>query len=304
MDQTKKASFSFLVGLLLCTSGLRAQTWLAQDAVWHYGIDPNGGYETRAYVEDTLIEGWTAQKLAGMSIVFDVVNLTWDTIQNVEFTSLQDSIVYLWAQQSGTWAWDTLYLFNGIPGDRWWPIHGENCPAPWGMLEVQDTSTTVIEGIPLRTWCVAYLDEDGDPMDPGCFEVYERIGSIRGLIPPPSGCFPIEAVHALWCYADVDIPLYETGVSPTCTFPIGIDEHGGHARLSIFPNPGSDVLHIDAGTAVRTDVHLFDGMGRLVATTTSASGQAQLDTHAMPSGTYVIKVTTPLGSHTSKWTKR
>lgn len=281
MDQAMKTLFSFLAGLLICTGGLRAQTWLAQDAVWHFGVLPSGGYETWVYVGDTVIDGWNAQKLVG-------------TPGGVIFTSLQDSVVYTWADQAGTWGWDTLYRFNAVPGDRWWPINAETiCPAPWGMLEVQDTSITVIGGIPLRTWTMAYLGEDGEPDGGPGFNVYDRIGSTIGLVPLPGGCIVVELSRALRCYADVDIPLYETGISPSCTFTVGISGPEKHAPISLFPTPGTDhlTINMEDGTLIQ-EVRIRDPLGRTCLRSNERTSNLKLDTRSLVPGFYSIEVRT------------
>lgn len=284
MDQTTKTLFSFLLGLLTCTGGLRAQTWLAQDAVWHYGVLPSGGYETWEYVGDTAIDGWNAQKLIG-------------TPSGVLFTSLQDSIVYTWADQAGTWAWDTLYRFNAVPGDRWWPINAETiCPAPWGMLEVQDTSITVIGDIPLRTWTMAYLGEDGEPDGGPGFDVYDRIGSTIGLVPLPGGCIVVESSKALRCYADVDIPLYETGISPSCTFAVGVKGSNAGSTISLFPNPGTNnvTLKLEDGTRLQ-EIRVRDALGRTCLQNSHHTSSLKLDTRSLVPGFYSIEVQTSNG---------
>lgn len=300
----KKCMLLWAVLPWLCPA-LHAQVWCPPGATWHYGMEPNGGHEVVEYIGDTVVGGRTAQQLASSATFFSPSSQTWEMTTAVRYTSVQDSIVFLWAEQGSTWGWDTLYVFNALPGDRWWPVHAENaCQPPWGMLEVQDISTTIIAGIPLRTWCVAYLNENGEPADPGCFNVIERLGSFQGLVPPPGGCFPIEAWNPLRCYADVDIPQFETGISPTCAFIAGMDERKGRMAYKVFPNPGTNSLHIETGQIGRTEIQLRDGTGRIVLMASGAGGTLELDSSDLAPGVYIVHVTAPAGQQMVKWVKQ
>lgn len=282
-----KTMFSFFCCLLIGNGALHAQNWLTQDAIWHYDFgNTNAGYKALQYTSDTVVGGRTAQKLTSSHIHQNQVTGVWETGADTSFTNFQDSIVFLWANQAGIWSWDTLYLFNGVPGDRWWPIQGENsCPAPWGMLEVQDTSTTMINGVPLRTWCVAYLDEAGEPADPGCFEVYERIGSTAGLVPLPNGCIATETWECLRCYADVEMPLYETGIAPSCNFILEVDDLRGPGRFSLSPNPGTDHFYVTS-SGFKGHLYLFDATGRTIRSTPLGGDRTLIDASSLASGLY------------------
>lgn len=83
----------------------------------------------------------------------------------------------------------------------------------------------------------------------------------------------------------------------------------GMPVFEVYPNPASNVLNIDLlyGKVKYTRVEIYDMLGRLmiwhVTHITDAGEKAQLDIRSMPSGLYILKVTTDVQSHTYKFVK-
>lgn len=75
-------------------------------------------------------------------------------------------------------------------------------------------------------------------------------------------------------------------------------------NLQVFPNPGTDVLHIEAGAKGRTGVRVLDGTGRQVLAASGSTGTLELNSGSLAPGVYVVEVRTAQGRRTVKWTKR
>lgn len=71
--------------------------------------------------------------------------------------------------------------------------------------------------------------------------------------------------------------------------------------VTILPNPVEDILYLETAETVRT-IEIFNQQGRLVL---SAEGNMQsVDVNALPSGAYVIRITTDSGVSTQRFVKR
>jgi hypothetical protein len=75
-------------------------------------------------------------------------------------------------------------------------------------------------------------------------------------------------------------------------------------NLQVFPNPGTDVLHIESDTKGRTDVRVRDATGRAVLTAGDPSGSLELNSACLSPSVYLIEVSTAEGRRMVKWIKR
>jgi len=65
-------------------------------------------------------------------------------------------------------------------------------------------------------------------------------------------------------------------------------------RFSVWPNPATDVLHIESGTRLQ-QIRLLDMRGREAAppqpSATGGEERATIDVSALPSGLYLLQIT-------------
>jgi hypothetical protein len=84
----------------------------------------------------------------------------------------------------------------------------------------------------------------------------------------------------------------------------GIDNTTLLNGIKIYPNPVTDVLHIE-GIQPITTIQLFDVTGRLVVTSTAQQSTATISTHTLAAGTYMLQLILPNGEKlNSKLTKQ
>jgi hypothetical protein len=282
--------------------GVSAQSWCPPGATWNFQLLAwaTDGYVVRTYVGDTVIQGWTAQRIheQGEQIIYFPNS---DTIQinNTAMTAVQDSVLYTRVLWNGVPAWDTLCRFDAVIGDRWFPPGADSVCMNGleGMLEVVDTSALVVDGVTLRRWGLSYLDAVGQPIW-GTLWVTERLGYEGGFGILPGGCIIIEGGEVLRCYADGQIQYNEPFWPYDCTSVTGVEErHLGIVRPA--PNPGTDHFTFDLPPGPHM-VEVFDVTGRNLLTQRAGGGQVTIGTQLLPSGTYLVRVD---GAQPMRWLK-
>jgi hypothetical protein len=280
---------------------VQAQLWCLPGAEWSanlFGLAMDG-CETAVYVGDTVFEGRTAQHIAVTDIVMNYLYPPQDTVQWNLYTSVQDSMVFQWTDTEG---WDTLFWFNAVPGDRWYPpgmpiLASELCNA----VQVTDTSQVDINGYSLRKLTCAFLDQSG-AITSFTFNITERLGT--GSMHFPSGaCVTDEGAWGPHTYMDAAFPLWDNGTGSGCDQFSGITDSPMASDLSVFPNPGTDILQIETGTKGAMNVCMRDALGRVVLNASGATGSLELSSASLLPGIYFIAVNTAKGPRTVKWVK-
>ena len=120
----------------------------------------------------------------------------------------------------------------------------------------------------------------------------EGIGSSFGLFRPDF--IPLSLSWNLHCMSNDSVSFTPNGggsynVSPgKCSLTVGVNEITDQtSSFSVFPNPASDRLTIDATVKVK-EVHLYNSIGMLVDTKTTNSFSVQ----ELNSGVYFLKIHT------------
>lgn len=86
---------------------------------------------------------------------------------------------------------------------------------------------------------------------------------------------------------------------------VGIHEIAPPAgQVRVWPNPGSDMLHIETGLKGKFDVRMLDATGRAVLEVSGSSGAIELSSVGLLPGVYLVEVNTANGRRTEKWVKQ
>ena len=273
-----------LSGLVGCLS-LVAQSWCPPGAQWIYDVGSPWitALEQFTYSGDTIVDGYPAQRIDRVYQQTSPMNVV--ATGGFFFTRTNGDVVWEW---NGT-EWDTLYWFSALPGDHWQPFWPYQEVCPDHAWQVQDTSTTVVSGIPLRTLLLE-ITESGVPTGQ-TQTIYERMGGgggdgFPGL--PPSPCGGIyECYCAFGCYQDQDI----VPVGGPCALSLSAPTLMGRDQgLQVFPNPVSDVVTIvlpDRTPMPRVEVLGMDG--RLVMTLHPDNGTSTYPLTSLNAGLYLIR---------------
>lgn len=293
MDSVKTLTVRYLIPLLLL-AGLpvvsAAQQWWAPGACWTFEeIWPQHIFHKYAYTGDTVIGGMEVQVATYTPCYVYPDSVHCGTAWPVyEYISLQGDVLL-----AGVDAWDTLY-YLGDPGDRWWPIASdESCP-PFGMVEIQDTGHVVIGGLNLRTWDLAILDENGQPMqtwfEADTFDLIERIGG-NPRRPFPLPCDPDVTmdypVNFLRHYSDNDISIPE---AMNCDIVTHAPQPIEKPTPALHHDPGYGQLRVTGLSPGTNTIEVYDAVGRQIARPISFGGEAFIDAANWASGAYQIVV--------------
>lgn len=74
------------------------------------------------------------------------------------------------------------------------------------------------------------------------------------------------------------------------------------SELLIYPNPVTDILHIEAGCEIM-NIDLYDMTGRFIRCEAHVTGNCEISLHDLVKGTYLLYITTTSGSYSRKIVK-
>ena len=287
---TRPVLLSLLALLLSVIPEARAQSWCPPGATWNYHINAwmTDGSVIRTYTGDTMIDGWNAQCIHEQGEQLTYWNNDTILINRTSFTSVQDSVIYLRGVWGGMAVWDTLFRFDAQIGDRWFPPGADSVCMDGlaGMLEVMDTATVIVDGLPLRTWDLAYLDGAGAPFwEAGT--VIERLGYLFGLTILPGTCIIIEYGESLRCYEDDQMEYHASGWTYDCSSTSGFAELATRVLRPV-PNPGTDTFCLELAFG-QNEITILDGVGRVVAKERVGGGVVRMDTASLVPGVYLVR---------------
>ncbi len=128
---------------------------------------------------------------------------------------------------------------------------------------------------------------------------------------------PIDAPVAAWTYVEYDLGAYQgqaVYVAIQCvsndafiflvddisiSFFISTNDKPLAESLKVYPNPVDDVLNIQSGVEI-TNARLFNISGQLIFESNGNSNEMRIRTSEMPSGLYLLNITTKQGVITRK----
>lgn len=284
------------IGMLLSLASF-AQDWAPIGATWHYSsylqsIPPTQGVVRLEATLDTIVNGQATRKVelsTGTSI----------------FTHLLDGVV--WIHVPSTDAFDTLYNFNAVPGDRWSfaPLPDPQVCLSDSWVEVLDTGTVTIDDIPLRWLAVNNHNVTDDSDLVVADTIVERLGSIPFYMLPHEFCNSLVSpgvISSLRCYLDHEIS-YMDPLIQACDPGTGIRNTSRTEDLGLFPNPGRESLNLPSG--FQGSIIILDARGSIVLGPIRTSGTSTIDVMHLASAVYSVHLLpsqgSPLSARWAKW---
>ncbi|UKN00596.1 T9SS type A sorting domain-containing protein [Paracrocinitomix mangrovi] len=293
---------------LLFTINTQAQTWIDQNAIWHYeytGV-AEWGYFTYEYVQDTMVGGQLCQEIVHKKHTFmlsappnsQTVYLGPNTIKKHYTYVSGDTVFY---QDNGEFFVHVNYGAN--IGDTWiisTTHNGNSYCNDTSIVEVIDTGSVVINTNTYRTVTLSTLEGSSYFMS-GLF--VERFGKMNvnwgssQLFPIYMECDTnvIQEYYALKfrCFEDDSFPLYHPSAED-CDYPLQELSIGGFDQLmlEIYPNPAKETVNIkNLNLHEVSDVYLTDFNGKKMKTTfTQIQGSVVFDMSAISPGIYFLNV--------------
>lgn len=210
------------------------QNWCPPGATWTYGTDMFGlyGYQQYTYVGDTMVGGQLGHRIDGqgaMSYFGQPQQDHWST-PNAFITGSVGDLVTIWSPTDQRW--DTVFWMGAAPGDGWLRPAGLFGPCePPDSIVVVDTSTVVVDGLPLRKWVV---EQRSSGTGSSITDFTERIGWFWNFVPFPA-CMIVDGPVGLRCYSDEDISVSYHAFG--CNSLAGMDDHSDPHRSAPAPAP-------------------------------------------------------------------
>lgn len=295
------ALLSFLLlPLLAC-----AQSWCPPGATWvhNYADHLFGGAQgvTRVVYEgDTLVGGFTAQKLRETNVTapWGSSNYNSSTSPYPLLTRSADGIVFIWDWNN---TFDTLMWFSAAPG-QFWSAPGTN-DDPDARLTVLDTSTVIVDGVPLRQLLIERSLWEWAPPD----TLRERMGFSFNYLNGWSWFITDQPWAGLRCYTDDEITFTTANVTD-CGLTLQVHERPEGDVLVLAPNPGSTHFTLSGVEGYLSSgphtITLFDATGRMVLQERTSEVRPVIRTETLPAGLYRIAVRDVQGAVTgATWVK-
>lgn len=294
-----KATF-LLLGAVFMGTDLSAQEWAPLGATWHYhqyihGFPPYVGYQRYEVIADTTINGQPTRKVSA------------DNDQLNFYTHAADGVVWVYVPSAE--AFDTLFNFNAVPGDRWQLVP---LPEPiWctaeSWAEVVDTGSTVISERSLHWLAVNYHHVGDDGFETVHSDtVVERLGTKAMFMLPQEQCniwVSPGSIFGLFCYSDAEVN-YQSPSVVDCQLGMGLAAEQPSPDVRLYPNPGLDGFTLSMSVGSLGLIAVYDARGAQVHGSGPSSTSIRVDTSEWPCGLYSIYLLDDRGRHTTiKWVK-
>ena len=299
--------------LLLAGSG-SAQSWFPEGATWQHEYWNVGAFIgfTRMVVDgDTIVGGEQAQVLRRERVAaFVLPPHNWDVETRFPIIVQEsDGLVNVW--EGGRNRFAVLYNMNALPDEQWtMPVlYDWNVCDTTSFVQVVDTGTMVVDDVSLRWLAVErHYIFDGEEWNVFADTVIERIGFTTGYFAPHDACNAMvdgDEGLELRCYTDDEIS-YKLIQPWSCETLLAVpDRTGPNARLTVWPNPGGDALHLDRAGHRLSSLELRDALGRTVLERTSLLNNNPIDVSSLAPGTYVVLARTAQGERlVANWVKQ
>ncbi len=283
-------------------------------AKWYYSYSsynpdipaprPVATYILQESVGDTVIQGITARKLQRTSFWRNQDNST---------GSGQGLAIYVYATADTVFHFDEelgrflpLYMFNVQAGDTL----THRVPSAYANLtadtiwrsEVDSVKTVLFNNQPVKVvYSGFYPITVAEPSMPLRGPYYQYIGLTEGHLSEFAMAYPVGAAHETYqlrCYQDANFDIHFGDPNVACDSlamqPVSVaDVNSLSRKLSVYPNPASDEVHLRLDGLDLQSVTLIDLLGRSVWQQDYLPGttQTRLDVSSINKGTYILRVT-------------
>lgn len=243
---------------------------------------------TMNVLSDTIIEGQTCRKLGGS-------NLSWQCGEDYvmyDYVYEDNGQVYHWNRHTANF--ELLYDFNKNAGESWQVpyfcggLDNQNCPADTFSVIVDSVSYVEINNLSLK---VQHVSLESENLGGYVFTIYEGIGCIDHFyFLKEDFCFTIhDYFRGLRCFdspIDGSFPFFTD--DGQCDMIVGLAQELNTSEVSIFPNPFTDEVIIEAeGTF---SITLYDLIGRQLFVQKDVHQRTSMDLKNYLPGTYFISI--------------
>ena len=288
--------YTLLAFLLMAGKGtMQAQEYLpiAQKGnEWHT-------YETAIYWINNYVNWCSGDTIIGDVRYMKIMGILNNGDPHL-FTVLREEDGKVWKRHLNTSVETLLYDFAASVGDTL--CFGE----PGASFVLDSISIEQIGGVDRRKfWFGLEYNGLGNPRAKETW--VEGIGSDYGLL--WSGYYGIpDGWHCLLCFHQYGELVWQNPEYNTCTYPYDAVEENKDSEISIYPNPGNDMLNI-CTTLQNAHVEIYDLSGKLIYSQKITDNIISINAEVWPSGAYIWKVFAGVSTgsttlvETGKWIK-
>jgi len=100
-------------------------------------------------------------------------------------------------------------------------------------------------------------------------------------------------------YFDYNAPVKTNTTLNTIQVTTGVKNVSNSFKAAVYPNPANEEVTVQSADKTDFSVSMMDMLGRTMAANTSTQGNVIINTHAMPAGMYLVKITDNKGNEVS-----
>tara|TARA_Y100000589_G_scaffold331882_2_gene387645 strand:- start:25432 stop:26358 length:927 start_codon:yes stop_codon:yes gene_type:complete len=297
----KKTTIIFFLTFISLFTNSKAQNFAPIGATWYYDevfsfTNSNArDFIKFTVVKDTVINGQLCSKIVKRHRVLCAFR------DSVEFIYTQNDTVFFYDTSFNTF--QILYDFNAQAGDSWQILMKNNQNTIDTLtIRVDSTSTTLINGLSLKTLHVTYISSNPDAvMNYYNSKIIERIGDMQYMFNWSPYTFTCDdnASNGLRCYQDSVLGYYSTGIADSCNLVItGIfDKNNFSNTFSITPNPAQDFAVINVSRSFsELQIDIYNISGKKIEQITSLQNSFKISFKNFSKGMYFISVKNEKGN--------
>jgi hypothetical protein len=274
-----------------------AQVWVNSNPVWHYNYSTisEGGFIKIEQTGDTLIEGYSCQKLNGIKHAFFVTGPDGNighssSVFGNWYTRASNDTVYYWDEDH----FNVLYDFSASAGDSWLIEDGTE----W--LQCNDSSYTKVESVGTvnlngeQAIQLILVDSVG-----GSLGIQGPVNSHFGAMDEflfPTGRSCDSTIIVEWYIFDFcsfqDDSLSYNPSGEDCEYMLthlGLAESGTFP-FTVAPNPANDVLHVKLPNG-KADYRIVTLAGQEMETGKLTEQTSDLNISRLSEGMYILQLT-------------
>jgi len=304
-----KKIYSFLLVLLTCS--MYAQIWCTPNSIWYFDTSSpafNTTYTQHTYLYDTLVGSTPFNKIKSQRVgegVSGYINQS-----GFFYTSVLGNVVFFNSSNpSIPNAVDTLIYFGPV-GSKWrCQPNGNSCQ--YSYIEITEAGNSIVQGQNLNWRKINYKNyyyfgTINQYSVTGTDTIFERIGYKHLAFQFLGHCGDMTdlSTSSFRCFFDNQLSIHATTVA--CDYTTGTNEINLESgNVIIYPNPGSDLLHIsfsekftDNNSSYRETIELkiVNTLGEIVLSDSVLENKKIISINIgdLPPGVYFIRINNKL----------
>ena len=287
---------TYFLLLLFILTKLHSQVVFApKGAEWNYNFwqswgTPDFNVEKIAYLRDSVIGSDTVRILKSKRVFKECDNRSILTL----IKQKSDTIYF---KNASTQQWEILYNMAALPGEKWkTTLLLTNNTLKQYTVTVLSIGSVTVNGFTLKKQHVRYVNYSNNLVDSNECDITERFGCsmfMYNYLNQYEGFCDADAFWRFLCYKDSIFPQTQFTPYP-CDYTSGIEELGADSKITLSPNPASDIINLvihEAGEF--TKLEIINNMGQIIKEESLSANKKTIVVSDLPEGIYSISLIKP-----------